>query len=217
MRTPHDSAHHTTDVGGLLPDANGQLVVQPVLEMSVAAQVSTIVRINSTTYRVPVVTADPSAAFFGTTTTNGPAGLGSLTTSTTVGAFTSTDPFAEAISEAEQVGSSIDFFVTDPATALTLEKVRKAIGSNEPLLGADATQPGLRRILGVPLLVSSTVAAGVVWGIDSAFVQLVVRDATRLDVDQSAYFSSDRVGVRATMRVGIAVTHEMSVAKITAA
>src|SRR5690625_3178707 len=46
-----------------LPETIGQLVVQPVMNGSVAAQVSTIVNISSHEYRVPLVTGDPSAAW----------------------------------------------------------------------------------------------------------------------------------------------------------
>jgi HK97 family phage major capsid protein len=53
----------TSDVGGLLPDAFGPLVVQPALDASVFAQVATIARTASTNYRVPVVVEDPTAAW----------------------------------------------------------------------------------------------------------------------------------------------------------
>ncbi|UYM04213.1 phage major capsid protein [Solicola gregarius] len=267
----------TDDVGGLLPEQIGALVVQPVLDGSVAAQTGTVVNVSSTSYRVPLVTEDPSAAwvaegaeitpddatmdelevtpskvagltiisrelaedsspaaqqvvgeglardisrkvdaaFFANTTSNGPAGLGSLTTSVVGGGWTNTDPFAEAISKAEAQGGSLNFFIASAADALTLAQVKKATGSNEPLLGASATEPGQRRILGVPLVVSSQLTAGTIWGIDSRFVQFVVRDNTRLEVDKSAYFSSDRVGVKATMRVAFAFTHPLALVKLT--
>lgn len=269
----------TTNVNALLPDQIGALVVRPVMTGSVAAQASTVVNISSTEYRVPIVTADPSAAwvaeggtispsdatvtelvvspsklaaltiisrelsedsspsaqsvvgaglgrdiarkmdtaFFGNTVTNGPAGLGSLTTSTVVGAWTSTDPFAEAISKSQTNGGNLTAFLCSPTDALTLAKVKKATGSNEPLLGADATQAGKRSILGVPLIVSPQLAAGTIWGIDSRFAQVVVRDNTRLEVDRSAYFASDQVGVKATMRVGFAFTNPLALVKLTVA
>jgi HK97 family phage major capsid protein len=269
----------STDTGGLLGDQIGKLIVQPTMDMSIAAQVATLVSTSSHTYRLPVVATDPTAAwvaegaeitpsdavleelvvtpkklaglsilsrelaedfspaaskvvgeglardlsrkldtaFFANTTTNGPSGLLSLTTSTTVAAYTSTDVFAAAIPEAETFGARVNYFVTTPAVALTLAQLKKATGSNEPLLGSDPTKPGTRTILGVPLLVSSAVSSGVVWGIDSSFVQVVVREGTRLEVDRSAYFSSDRVGVKATMRVGFAFPHPLSIQKITAA
>ncbi|UYM05468.1 phage major capsid protein [Solicola gregarius] len=272
----------TDDVGGLLPEQIGALVVQPVIDGSVAAQIGTVVTIGSTTYRVPLVTADPAAAwvaegaeispadatmdelectpskvagltiisrelaedsspaaqqvvgdglardiarkvdaaFFDAdgATTNGPGGLEALTMSTANYAAdgpANLDWAAEAISKSEQKGGSLTSFVTDPATALVLAKVKEGTASNAPLLGRDATSATSRSVLGVPLLVSSSVTAGTIYGIDSRFVQVVVRDNTRLEVDKSAYFSSDRVGVKATMRVGFAFTHPLALVKVT--
>ncbi len=46
----------------------------------------------------------------------------------------------------------------------------KMAGPNGPLLGADATTPGVRRVLGVPLLVSVAVTPGTIWEISKEFV-----------------------------------------------
>jgi len=53
----------TNDVGGLLPDDFGALVVQPALALSVFAQIATTVSTGSTHYRIPIVTADPTASW----------------------------------------------------------------------------------------------------------------------------------------------------------
>jgi HK97 family phage major capsid protein len=119
-------------------------------------------------------------------------------------AYTSVDPFAEAIATAEQFGGTIGAFVTTPAVALTLAKIKDETGSNRPLLGVDATNGTARQILGVPLLVSPAVETGVVWGISANAAIVVMRDDVTLAVSTDAYFSSDRVAVRATMRVGFA-------------
>jgi HK97 family phage major capsid protein len=269
----------TTDVGGLLPEQIGALVVQPVMAGSVAAQIATIVNISTNAYRVPLVTDDPAAAwvaeggtitaadatlaeleivpkklaglsiisrelaedsspaaqnvvgqalardiarkldaaFFDAdgVTANGPGGLNAQTVSTATyadGGPANLDWAAEALSKSEQKGGNIDFFVTDPATALLLAKVKEGTGSNKTLL-----TDGSRNVLGVPLLVSPSVVAGTIHGIDSRFVQVVVRDNTRLEVDKSAYFATDQVGIKATMRVGFAFTHPLALVKVTEA
>ena len=46
------------------------------------------------------------------------------------GAFADLDAFAEAISLAETVGATVTSFVTSPATALALAKVKTGTGSN---------------------------------------------------------------------------------------
>src|SRR5699024_3273357 len=54
------------------------------------------------------------AAFFAASTTNGPSGLGSLTTSTATYDGVTLDWAHEALSQSERQGGSITSFVTDP-------------------------------------------------------------------------------------------------------
>ena len=129
--------------------------------------------------------------------------------------LTNLDPFAEAISKAENVGAVINNFVVNPADLLTLATLKKLTsGSNEPLLGSDPTQPTKRTALGIPLVPCSDVKIGTIWGIPKDRVIIVIREDATLDVDRSAYFSSDRVGVRATMRVGWGFPHESAVVRL---
>ncbi len=272
----------TADVGGILPDAFGPLVVQPALDASVFAQIATIVTTPSTHYRVPIVAEDPTAAWvaegdeitpddptleeltvtppkvagltiisreladdsspaavqvvgdglardiarridqaaFAGLASPAPAGLTTLSgvqTYVNAGAFGNLDFAAEAISKAEQVGATITSFITSPATALALAKIKQATGSNQPVLGLDATSATSRSILGVPLLVSQYVAANTLWAIDSSRVWLVVREDTTVEADRSVYFTSDRVAVRAIMRAGFGFTHPQSVVRVTIA
>jgi HK97 family phage major capsid protein len=156
-------------------------------------------------------------AFFANTTSNGPDGLlslGDIQTVDTTGTIANTDPFAEAISKAETVGATVTHFVTSPATALVLAKVKKATGSNEPLMSTDPTNATRRYVLGVPLLTSTAVADGTIWAIPKQRVYVVIRENTTLEVDRSAYFSSDRIGVKAVMRVGFGFPHEAALVRM---
>ena len=130
-------------------------------------------------------------------------------------AYANLDFAAEAISKAETVGARITAFVAAPATALALAKIRTASGSNEPVLGKDATSATGRQILGVPLLVSPFVAANTLWAIDGSRVWLVVREDATVEVDRSVYFTSDRVAVKAVMRAAFGFVHPQSVVKVT--
>jgi HK97 family phage major capsid protein len=85
-----------------------------------------------------------------------------------------------------------------------LSTLREATGSNMPLRGADLTVATRRTILGAPLFTSPAVPAGTVYGILADRVMVVMRDDVRLEVSREAYFSSDRVAVKATIRVGFA-------------
>lgn len=154
-------------------------------------------------------------AFFGDVAAPAPSGLESLDFVSHVDAdFSSTDCFFEAQSEAEQVGASIGAWVTDPDTALLLATVKEQTGSQRPLLEPDPTQPTRRVVGGVPLWVSPAVTAGTVWGIPQDRTIVVIRRDVTLDVDESAYFSSDRIAVRVTMRVGFGFPHEAAVVHI---
>lgn len=278
------SMNTTSANRAFLPEQVHDLIVVPVTREAIALQVADVVPVNERAngYRVPIVNADPSAAwtaegeeitpsdsnlgevhspffklagltiisaelaadsspeaselvgnglardiatkldaaFFGTkdTSTVQPAGLADLTGVHQVDAgagWKNSDPFAEAVYAAEGEGATLSAFVANPADALALAKVKKATGSNEPLLGNDPTQPTRRMIAGVPLLVSPAVATGTIWGTPKNRTVVAMRQGTTLDVDHSVYFTSDRVAVRATMRVALLFPHEAAIQKIT--
>lgn len=270
----------TSTAPALTPEQVGALLVQPVINGSVAAQLSTVVNIGSTTYRIPLVTADPSAAWVAEgaeitpsdastdelevtpskvaglsiisreladdsspsaqqvvgdgiardisrkvdaayfdadgVVTNGPSGIESVAADMAVahyatGGPTNLDWAAEALSLSEQAGGNLTYFVTDPATALKVAQLKVQTGSNAPLLSDRG-----RNVLAVPLLVSPSVVAGTIYGVDSRFSQLIVRDGSRIEVDRSVFFTSDRVAVKGTMRVGFAFPNPGTLVKITA-
>ncbi|MCZ0727197.1 phage major capsid protein [Mycolicibacterium iranicum] len=154
------------------------------------------------------------AAFFALSTANGPDGIESITyQSTTTTTLTNTDAFAEAISLAENEGATVTAFVANSATVLALSKVKRETGSNEPLLQPDPTLPTRRQILGVPLwsVPDTVVPDDVVWAIDGSRVFVILRQDVDLRVDESRYFESDRLGIRATMRIGFGFPHEAAV------
>lgn len=163
------------------------------------------------------------AAFFGSNSaasTLQPEGLEDQTGATDVvapAAWADADPFAEAISNAEALGLLIGTFVANPADALTLAQLKESSASNRPLLGADPSNPTRRALQGVPMLVSPAVTAGTVWGIPSTRAVIVRRNDVDLQVDRSAYFTSDRTAIRATMRVGFAFTQPAAIQKISLA
>lgn len=275
----------TTTTGSpvLSPAQVNELVIQPIINESIAARASTVVPISTNNLRVPRVTADPTAAwtaegaeisvsdatldeisvtpkalkglvavtaelaadsspaalsvvgegltrdlrrkidsaYFGNTVTNGPSGLGSLTTSTATngGSWANLDSFEAAKANAENLFTSVTAFCTSPATALELGTLKQfaAVGSNMPLLQSDPTQPSARTISGVPLLVSPAVGAGIVWAIPAARSLFVLRQDASVVTDSSVYFTSDRVAVRATLRVSFGFTHPLAITKITKA
>ena len=161
-------------------------------------------------------------ALFTATTTNGPGGLPGVSGVTSVSgpatAYTNVDPFSDGIYVSAQHNGVIGAWVTNPATAQALPKVKQytAGASNMPLLGADPTMPGQRQILGIPLLTSPyvTTTNNVVWGVPQAFSYFVIRQDGLVESDRSVLFTSDRVAVRAIMRVGFGFPNPAAVVKI---
>ncbi len=157
------------------------------------------------------------AAYFGALLSPAPSGLGALVGVTAVSAgasYTDLDPFLEALSKAEELGAVIGAFVTSPAVALTLSKIKGATGSKVPLLQPDPASPSGRVISGVPLYVSPAVEAGTVWAVPRDRSIVVVRQGATVEADASPYFSSDRVAVRAILRVGLAYPQPEAVIKV---
>lgn len=159
-------------------------------------------------------------AFFGTNGASAvqPDGLEDLAGVTDVdagAAWANLDPFAEAIANGEGLGAPITAFVANPADALILATLKEASTSNRPLLSPDPTQPSKRLLQGVALFVSPGVTAGTIWGIPKDRTFLVRRSDVDLQIDRSAYFTSDRTAIRATMRVAFAFAHAAAIQKIT--
>jgi HK97 family phage major capsid protein len=156
-------------------------------------------------------------AFFGALVAPAPAGLGALTGYAAINAGTSwanVDPFTDALFAVEATGQTVDSWVANPADAQLISKIKTGSGSNQPLLGSDVTSPTKRTIQGVPLYVSPAVPVGTIWGIPRARSIVVMRSDVRLDTSRDAYFSSDRVAIRGTMRVAFSFPQSAALARI---
>ena len=158
------------------------------------------------------------AAYFGGAVVNGPSGLESVvgTQAIPAGTISNADPFVEAEFKVADAGGAISAWACNANTAAILAKLKAEAGSNVPLLQPDVTMPTRRAINGAPLFVvpGNAIPDGGVWGVDTSKVFVVIREGATLDVDASAYFSSDRIGVRATLRVGFAFPHAAVIAKV---
>jgi HK97 family phage major capsid protein len=141
------------------------------------------------------------AAYFANTTSNGPAGLLSLTTNvvdTGTVTLTSLDAFHQAKADALADGATLTHFILAPDVALTLAKVKEETGSNKGLF--ETIGDGVT-LAGVPVLVSTDVASGNAWGVDSSQIYVVQRTGTTITKSADAAFDYDAVQVRATARV----------------
>lgn len=135
----------------------------------------------------------------------------------TAGELTNLDAFAEAQALSEDVGGAITSFVASPVNALRLAQLKRSEESNEPLLQAgipDPTAPVARQILGSSLYVSPAVGDDVIWAIPQVHSLVVIREDVETEVSSDVYFTSDRVAVKTTARIGWGWAHPASVVRI---
>lgn len=159
-------------------------------------------------------------AYFGALPAPAQSGLGALSgiqTYVNAAAYSNLDSLANAISKVQTVFANVDHFIAAPDVALQLATIKSLSGGAQPVLGMDATSATSRTILGVPMTVSPYVAAGTLWALDSSRVFVVVREDATVEADGSPFFTSDRVAVRAVMRVGFAFPQPNAIVKITTA
>lgn len=159
------------------------------------------------------------SALFANTTVNGPKGLLSLTGTHEVTVLDWNDIFdglVDASSGVESSGSQVRAWLFSPADAAALAKVTVGTEFRAPLLGSVTGSPETgRTLLGAPLLISDQQPAGTAYAIDSATAHLCVWNGTEVVADNSVYFTSDRLAIRAKLRCAFAFTHQPGIATIT--
>lgn len=159
-------------------------------------------------------------AFFGNLAAPAPKGLGSLTGVVAVAqaaTISTTDAFTEGVYKAAEKDATLTHWILNPADAQALAQAKEGTTSARGLLQPDPTQAGRRTIEGLPILTSKHVAPRTIWGIDKTQCLIVIREDATVEADSSAFFTSDRVAVKATMRVGLGFTNPAGVVKITRA
>ena len=95
--------------------------------------------------------------------------------------------------------------------ALTLAKAKEQTGSNVGLF--ENVGDGVA-LAGVPVLVSTDVAAGNAWGVDASQIFVVQRTGTTIVKSADAAFDYDAVQVRATARVGFGFANPAGVVRL---
>lgn len=67
----------------------------------------------------------------------------------------------------------------------------------------------------MPLLRSAAVPVGTIWGLPRKWVTVVIREDATIEFDKSVFFTSDRIAVKAIMRVGFGFAKLSALVKIT--
>ena len=144
-------------------------------------------------------------AFFGDESAPAPKGLEALEDVTTVYAgatLKDLDWAVEGAFNAAALGATVGAWVADKETAQDIASLKEATGSNKGLIEPDPKVAGRYRIEGAPLIVSPAVTAGTIWGIPRSAALLVLRKDVEVKTDESLFFQSDRVAIRALARIG---------------
>lgn len=157
-------------------------------------------------------------AFFGNLASPAPAGLAALTGVTeTTGTLDDFDIFVDALAAVADHGGTVAAWVAHPADAASIAKIKTGTGSNLTALSGDPSTPGRRIIEGAPLYVSTAVTQGTIWTLDANSTQIVVRNNAQVEVDKSAFFTSDRTAIRGTLRIGWDFINAAAIGKINVA
>lgn len=155
-------------------------------------------------------------SFFAGAGPTGPAGLPGITgvTPVTGDPTTDLDAYVDGIAAVELGGGRAGGIYVSPATWQSLAKVKSDATSSVPLLSPQVTQAATRSLFGVPVHVSAYVAASTAWILDTSRVFVVQRTPASVETDDSAYFTSDALAIRAIMRLEFAAPVPAVVAKV---
>lgn len=122
------------------------------------------------------------------------------------------DSLADAVLGIEAEGGKATHIIAAPGAWGAVSKMKGATGSAVPLLGA-GTEEADRRVLGVPVLVTSAAPADTLLVVDSTAIVSAVGQV-QLARSEDAFFESDVVGVRVTLRLGWAAMKPERIVKI---
>lgn len=139
-----------------------------------------------------------------------PLGLPAVAGITTVaGDAADLDAFTEAQIKTLSARQQIRAWYMNAATYLRFAGIKQATGSNVGLLQSQF------QINGLPVHITEDLTDNVVYGLDtSSGAFLVVRDRAKVETSTDAYFSTDEVAVKVTMRLDFAFPAPKAVARI---
>ncbi|WP_337062446.1 phage major capsid protein [Kineococcus sp. G2] len=112
----------------------------------------------------------------------------------------SLDTLQDALTLVEAAGGTPNVIVCHPSTWGVLAKLKAGDGSAVPLLGSPSDGRQERTVFGVPVFVDAQVPEDIIGVWDRAAVAVALRQDVSIEQSRDAYFSSDSVAVRATLR-----------------
>lgn len=123
------------------------------------------------------------------------------------------DSLVDLVAQLEANGSNPTGIILDPLAWASLRKFKTGTGSAVGILGA-GTNDATRMLLDLPVTVTNAMPASSGLVIDrNAIVSAV--GPVRVDTDESIYFDSDSVALRATWRIGHNIVRPNRIGKFT--
>lgn len=110
------------------------------------------------------------------------------------------DPLVDLVAQLEANGSAPTGVILDPLAWAALRKLKTSDGSQTTLIGA-GTNDAERLLLSLPVTVTPAMEANSGLVVDHNAI-ISAAGPVRVDTDESVYFTSDGVAVRATWRIG---------------
>lgn len=110
------------------------------------------------------------------------------------------DGLVDLIASIEADGGTATHLVVAPSAWASLRKMKTGEGAATSLLGA-GTEDAARMLLGLPVLTTPALAPGAGLVVDKTAI-MSASGQVMVAVSEDAYFSSDSIGLRATVRFG---------------
>ena len=123
------------------------------------------------------------------------------------------DKLVDLIAELEANGATPSGIILDPLAWASLRKFKTATGSEVGILGA-GTNDAQKMLLDLPVTVTNALSANSGLVVDKSAVVSAV-GPVRVATDDSVYFNSDSVALRATWRIGWNIVRADRIGKFT--
>lgn len=144
-----------------------------------------------------------------------PAGIKAQGTTVATAISGNLDGLVDAVSMIEDLpGGNASHIIASSFAWAELQKLKTATGSNQPLVNPTPVEAFKRSILGIPVLIDSSLAANQLVVLDKNKVQSVY-GSVKVSTSEHAFFSSDVIGIKATIRFGAQVTDSLAVQVMT--
>ncbi|WP_217133829.1 phage major capsid protein [Leucobacter chinensis] len=123
------------------------------------------------------------------------------------------DSLIDLVAKIESNGGTPTSIILDPLAWAALRKFKTASGSELNILGA-GTNDSQKMLLDLPVTISNSLTANTGLVIDRTAIASAV-GPVQVATDESIYFNTDEVGLRATWRLGWNTVHANRIGKFT--